>query len=175
MEFKTIQAPFSEETIRSLKVGDIVNVSGRIFAGRDAVLPKIVKMIEEGTLEKNGIDLTGGVIFHTAVSPAGVGPTSSNKLEIEGTMPELTRAGIRMHLGKGELKKETIEMFREYGAVYAVIAPVTALLNSKVLSRKCLAHPELGMEAFYELTVDKFPCIIAAANGKSIFDKEAGK
>ena len=169
MEFRTITAPFTEEVLASLKVGDIVNVSGKIFAGRDAVLPKIVDMLHEGTLAENGIDLQGGVIFHTAVSPAGVGPTSSNKLEIEGTMPELTAAGIRMHLGKGALKKETVEMFAKYNAVFAVIAPVTALLNSKVKSKKCLAHPELGMEAFYELEVDGFPCIIAAAHGESMF------
>ncbi len=169
MEFRTITAPFTEEVLASLKVGDIVNVSGKIFAGRDAVLPKIVDMLHEGTLAENGIDLQGGVIFHTAVSPAGVGPTSSNKLEIEGTMPELTAAGIRMHLGKGALKKETIEMFAKYNAVFAVIAPVTALLNSKVKSKKCLAHPELGMEAFYELEVEEFPCIIAAAHGESMF------
>ena len=169
MEVKHITAPFSDEVLSQLKVGDIVNVSGTIFAGRDAVLPKIVKMIEEGTLIENGIHLQGGVIFHTAVSPAGVGPTSSNKLEIEGTMPELTAAGIRMHLGKGELKRETIEMFAKYNAVYAVIAPVTALLGSKVRAKKCVAHPELGMEAFYELQVEGFPCIIAAAHGESMF------
>ena len=169
MEFRTITAPFTDEVLKSLKVGEIVNVSGKIYAARDAVLPKMVKMIEDGTLAENGIDLQGGVIFNTAVSPAGVGPTSSNKLEIEGTMPQMTKAGIRMHLGKGELKKETIEMFKEYGAVYAVIAPVTALLGSKVISQKCVAHPELGMEACYELIVDKFPCIIAAAHGECMF------
>ena len=169
MEFRTITAPFTEEVLKSLKVGDIVNVSGKIFAGRDAVLPKIVDMLHEGTLAENGIDLQGGVIFHTAVSPAGVGPTSSNKLEIEGTMPELTASGIRMHLGKGALKKETVEMFAKYNAVFAVIAPVTALLNSRVNSKKCHARPELGMEAFYELEVEEFPCIIAAAHGESMF------
>ena len=168
MEFRTITAPFTEEVLKSLKVGEIVNVSGKIYAARDAVLPKIVKMIESGEIANSEIDLQGGVIFHTAVSPAGVGPTSSNKLEIEGTMPQMTKAGIRMHLGKGELKKETIEMFKEYGAVYAVIAPVTALLGSKVISQKCVAHPELGMEACYELIVDKFPCIIAHAHGESM-------
>ena len=169
MEIRNITAPFTDEVLSSLHVGDIVNVSGKIFAGRDAVLPKVVKMIEEGTLEENGIDLKGGVIFHTAVSPAGVGPTSSNKLEIEGTMPALTEAGIRMHLGKGALKPETVKMFAEYNAVFAVIAPVTALLNSKVKSQKCAAHPELGMEALYELEVEGFPCVIAAAHGESMF------
>ena len=169
MEIRTITAPFTDEVLKSLKVGDIVNVSGIIYAGRDAVLPKIVEMIDAGTLEENGINLQGGVIFHTAVSPAGVGPTSSNKLEIEGTMPQLTKAGIRMHLGKGALKPETVAMFKEYNAVFAVMAPVTALLESKVKAKRCLAHPELGMEAFYELQVEGFPCIIAAAQGESMF------
>lgn len=169
MKNKTITAPFTDEVLSQLKVGDIVNVSGKIYAGRDAVLPKIVQMIDNDTLKDQDIDLQGGVIFHTAVSPAGVGPTSSNKLEIEGTMPQLTAAGIRMHLGKGALKKETVEMFRKYNAVYAVIAPVTALLNSKVISKRCVAHPELGMEALYELEVEEFPCIIAAAHGQSMF------
>ena len=161
--------PLPQKDIDQLKIYDTVTITGKIYAGRDAVLPKVIRCIEEGTLEEHGIELQGNVVFHTAVSCAGIGPTSSNKLEIEGTMPEMTKAGIRMHLGKGELKKETIAMFNEYGAVYAVIAPVTALLNSKVLSKKCVAHPELGMEACYELIVDKFPCIIAAAHGECMF------
>jgi fumarate hydratase subunit beta len=84
-------------------------------------------------------------------------------------MPQLTKAGIRMHLGKGALKPETVAMFKESNAVFAVMAPVTALLESKVKSKRCLAHPELGMEAFYELQVEEFPCIIAAAQGESMF------
>ena len=111
-----IKTPITEEVAASLQVGDTVTVSGYILCGRDAVLPKVLKMIEDGTVGDLGVDLHGQVIFHTAVSPAGVGPTSSNKLEIEGTMPQLTAAGIRMFLGKGELKKETIEMFDKYNA-----------------------------------------------------------
>ena len=58
MEIRTITAPFTDEVLSQLKVGDIVNVSGTIYAGRDAVLPKIVKMIDAGTLEENDIDLS---------------------------------------------------------------------------------------------------------------------
>lgn len=168
MDFRTVTAPFSDEMLGELSAGDLVNLSGTILTGRDAVLPKIVEMIESDTLENSGINLQGSVIFHSAVSVAGVGPTSSNKIELEGTMPELAAAGVRMFLGKGELKKETIEMLGRYNAVYAVIAPVTALLNSKIIGQKCIAYPELGMEALYELEIDKFPCIIAAARGESI-------
>ena len=107
---KCIETPFSEDVVANLKVGDVVSISGYIFCGRDAVLPHICEELEAGTWEKRGICLQGGVIFHTAVSPAGVGPTSSNKLEIEGSFEVLSKlGGIKMHLGKGAIKPETVE------------------------------------------------------------------
>ena len=170
-EIKKIQTPFSEETIRALKVGDVVSVSGYIFCGRDAVLPRICNELEAGTWENRGIDLHGGIMFHTAVSPAGVGPTSSNKLEIEGSFETLSKlGGIKMHLGKGAIKPETVKMLDENNAVFAIIPPVTALLESQTLERECVAWQELGMEALYRIKVENYQAIIAAAKGESIYE-----
>jgi len=166
---KRLVTPFSEEDIAALNVGDKVLISGYIFCGRDAVLPSIVKEAQEGTLPEN-VDLKGNVIFHTAVSPAGVGPTSSNKLEIEASMVPLSQyAGIKMHLGKGKIKDETVKALADLNAVFAIIPPVTALLESKTSERVCVAHPELGMEALYRVKVEDYPVIIAAAKGRSIY------
>lgn len=165
-----LKTPISEESIAALNVGDTVEISGYILCGRDAVLPKIVKMIEEGTAEQLGVDLRGQVIFHTAVSPAGVGPTSSNKLEIENSIDPLSRAGVKVHLGKGKLRKETVEALKENNSVYAVIPPVTALLGEKTSEKKVIAFPELGMEALHLIKVDRYPAIIGAAQGRSIYD-----
>ncbi len=166
---KQITTPISEETAASLRVGDTVEISGSILCGRDAVLPRVLELIDEG--KDVGVDLKGQVIFHTAVSPAGVGPTSSNKLEIESSIAPLSKAGVKLHLGKGELHKETIEALDEYNAVYAVIPPVTALLGAKTSEQKCVAFPELGMEALYLIKVDQYPAIIGAAHGRSIYEK----
>ena len=166
-----LQTPISEAAAAALQVGDTVEISGYILCGRDAVLPKVLKMIEEGTADQLGIDLRGQVIFHTAVSPAGVGPTSSNKLEIESSIEPLSRAGVKLHLGKGQLRRETIEALEKYNAVYAVIPPVTALLGSKTTEQRVLAFPELGMEALHLIKVDRYPAIIGAAHGRSIYDK----
>ena len=165
-----ISTPITEEVINSLKVGDTIEISGYILCGRDAVLPKVMKMIDEGTVKNLGVDLYGQVIFHTAVSPAGVGPTSSNKLEIESSIAPLSAAGIKLHLGKGELHKETIEALDKYNAVYALIPPVTALLGSKTSEERVVAFPELGMEALHLIKVDKYPAIIGAAHGRSIYE-----
>ncbi len=164
-----LTTPLSEEVIASLNVGDMVYISGEILCGRDAVLPKVVDMLENGTASQLGIDLQGGVMFHTAVSPAGVGPTSSNKLEIESSIAPLSAGGIKLHLGKGALHPETIKALAENNSVYAVIPPVTALLGQQTLSQRVVAFPELGMEALHMLKAERFPAIIAAAKGRSIY------
>ena len=166
-----LTTPISEEMVDSLKVGDTVTISGYILCGRDAVLPKVLKMIEDGREAELGVELKGQVIFHTAVSPAGVGPTSSNKLEIESSIEPLSAAGVKLHLGKGALHRETIEALNRCNAVYAVIPPVTALLEDKTTERKVIAFPELGMEALHMIKVDRYPAIIGAAHGRSIYDE----
>jgi len=164
---REIKTPISDREIKSLHVGDMVFISGKIYCGRDAVLPKICRLIDEGNL--SGIDLQGSVIFHTAVSPAGVGPTSSNKDEIEGCFHKLSQAGVKLHLGKGAIGEDTIAKLDQFNSAFAVIPPVTALLGNNTISKRLLAFPELGMEAFYELDVRGYPCIIAAVHKKSIY------
>ncbi|MBO4530146.1 MAG: fumarate hydratase C-terminal domain-containing protein [Paludibacteraceae bacterium] len=168
---KYLKTPISEEDIANLEVGDVVSISGYIYTGRDAVLPKIVKHAEDGTLADVNVDLQGQVIFHTAVSLAGVGPTSSNKLEIESSFGPLSRHGIKMHLGKGAIKPETVKELAENNAVFAVIPPVTALLGSQTSDIEVVCYPELGMEALHKIKVENYQAIIAAAQGKSIYDK----
>ncbi len=165
-----LKTPVSEEETEILQVGDTVEISGYILCGRDAVLPKVVKMFEDGKIDELGIDLHGQVIFHTAVSPAGVGPTSSNKLEIESSIEPLSKAGVKLHLGKGQLHQDTVEALDRNNAVYAVIPPVTALLGAKTSEKRVVAFPELGMEALYLIKVERYPAIIGAAHGKSIYE-----
>lgn len=165
-----LHTPLTDACIDKLCVGDTVSLSGYILCGRDAVLPKVLKLIEAGKAGDLGVDLRGQVIFHTAVSPAGVGPTSSNKLEIESSIGPLSKAGVKLHLGKGALHKETVMALDKYHAVYAVIPPVTALLEAKTTERKVIAFPELGMEALHMIKVDGYPAIIGAAHGRSIYE-----
>jgi fumarate hydratase subunit beta len=164
-----INIPISEEAIRSLKVGDFVEINGTILCGRDAVLPKMVKMAESGNDKVLMSLLKGSVIFHTAVSIAGIGPTSSNKVEIEGSIPGLSKAGVKIHLGKGALSAESLTALQTHNSVFAITPPTTAYFSAKIISQKVAMFPEEGMEALYEVKVEGFPAIIAIAHGKSIF------
>jgi fumarate hydratase subunit beta len=164
-----VETPIDDREIKRLKVGDQIEIDGRIYCGRDAVLPKIVRLIETNSLEQIKVDLKGAVIFHTAVSPAGIGPTSSNKVEIEGNIPALSKAGVKIHLGKGSLSPKTAEELKKYNSVFAITPPVTAIFSDKIVSQRIAAFKKEGMEALYEVEVKRFPAIIAIAHGKTIF------
>lgn len=166
---KSIVTPITDEIVNALVLGEMITVSGYIYTGRDAALPKILALLKDGGLAELGINLQGGAIFHTAVSPAGVGPTSSNKVEIEASIAGLSKAGVKLHLGKGRLKKGTIEALHKYNSFFATVPPVTALLESRIKNKSVVAFPEEGIEAFHLLFVEEFPAVISAIHGETIF------
>lgn len=165
----TVYTPIGKRDIERVKVGDQIEIDGMIYCGRDAVLPKLVRLIDNHELDRIGVNLEGAVIFHTAVSPAGIGPTTSNKVEIEGSIPGLSRAGVRIHVGKGALGPRTVQELKKYRSVFAVTPPVSALFSDKIVSQRVAAFGEEGMEALYQLEVKGFPAIIAIAHGETIF------
>jgi fumarate hydratase subunit beta len=169
-----LKTPIQDDEIRKLKVGDQIEIDGRIYCGRDAVLPKLVGLVEKNDLDRIKVELQGAVIFHTAVSPAGIGPTTSNKVEIEGSIPTLSEAGVKIHLGKGSLSSKTVGELKKYTSVFAVTPPATALFSDKMISQRVAAFKKEGMEALYEVKVAGFPAIVAIAHGKTIFSRPTG-
>ncbi len=172
MKVISVQTPIRPEVVAGLHVGDFLEISGMIYTGRDAVLPKIVAM-SEADLSAMGIHLEGSLIFHTAVSVAGVGPTTSSKVEIEESIAPLSARGVRIHLGKGRLRADTMRALHVHGSLFAVTTPSTALLTDRILSTEVAAYPELGMEALYRLRVERIPAVVAILRGVSIFEQPA--
>ena len=162
---KEITTPVSDEEILSLNLGDKISISGVMFTGRDAALPQLVEAIKQDELD---FDIRGSAIMHTAVSEAGIAPTTSNKEEIESSIPFLSEHGVKIHIGKGKLHSETVEALKENNSVFVITPPVAALLTSKVLKKECVAFENEGIEAMFRLEVENIPGIVAAVNGKSI-------
>lgn len=165
-QIKRICTPINDQTIQDLHVGDKIEVYGIILTGRDATLPKLVESIKIGQCFD---DLEGSVIMHTAVSDAGISPTTSNKEEIEESIPFLAKSGVKIHIGKGSLGDNTVKLLDKYESIFAVTPPAAALLSSRVISRSVVAFENEGMEAIHLLEVRGIPCIVAAAHGKAIY------
>lgn len=161
-----INIPTTKNVLKELSVGTQVFLNGIIFTGRDAALPKLIKSIDNN---QNKIPLNGSAIMHTAVSDAGISPTTSNKTEISESIPRLTKEGVLIHIGKGKLNDVVVDALNEFGGIFIVTPPVAALLTNCVQSSEVIAFPEEGMEAMYSLKVNNLPGIVAVANGKSIY------
>lgn len=161
-----INIPTNKDVLKKLFVGTQVSLNGVIFTGRDAALPKLIESIDNN---QNKIPLKGSAIMHTAVSDAGISPTTSNKAEISESIPRLTKEGVLIHIGKGKLSDDVINALNKFGGIFIVTPPVAALLTSCVQSSEVIAFPEEGMEAIYSLKVHNLPGIVAVANGKSIY------
>ena len=160
-----LTTPISDDDLDSLSVGDKITISGTVYTGRDAALPQLVELIEKDEVP---FDLKGSVIMHTAFSEAGIAPTTSSKEEIESTIPKLSSAGVKIHIGKGMLSDETTNALNENNSIFVITPPVAALLTSKVLEKKCVLFENEGMEAMFELKVENIPGIVAIKNGKKI-------
>lgn len=162
---KHLTTPICNEDLDGLNVGDQITISGTIYTGRDAALPQLVELIKKDNVP---FDLNGSAIMHTAFSEAGIAPTTSNKEEIESTIPLLSERGVKIHIGKGMLSDKTAEALERNNSIFVITPPVAALLTSKVLEKKCVLFEWEGMEAMFELKVDKIPAIVAIHNGGKI-------
>ena len=160
-----LTTPITDENITNLKVGEQISISGTIYTGRDAALPQLVELIEKDDVP---FDLEGSVIMHTAFSDAGIAPTTSSKVEIESTIGPLSAAGVKIHIGKGMLSDETVDLLNRNNSIFVITPPVAALLTNKVLEKKCVLFENEGMEAMYELKVENIPGIVAIQDKKRI-------
>ena len=162
---RNLTTPITDTSLEKLEVGEQITISGTIYTGRDAALPQFVELIKKDEVP---FDINGSVIMHTAFSDAGIAPTTSSKVEIESTIPFLSENGVKIHIGKGMLNKDTVKSLHDNNSIFVITPPVAALLTSKVLDKKCMLFEWEGMEAMYELKVENIPGIIAVKDGKTI-------
>lgn len=161
---KYIQAPLSAETIKTLKAGDVVRISGYIYTARDAAHKRMCEALERG--ESLPLDITNNVIYYAGPAPAkpgevvgSVGPTTSGRMD--KYTPTLIAQGMRGMVGKGLRSQEVIDACVQYGAVYFVaVGGAAAVIAQSVKEEKMIAYEDLGPEAIRRYTVENFPAIV---------------
>lgn len=162
---RKLNLPLSDEQIRSLNAGDVVELSGTIYTARDAAHKRITEALKRG--EQPPIDLNGAVIYYCGPTPArggeiigSCGPTTSGRMD--DYAPELIERGAKVSIGKGKRSQAVIEAVKKYCGVYfAAVGGAGALMKSYVLSCKPVAYEDLGCEAIYELNVKDMQLITA--------------
>jgi fumarate hydratase class I len=167
-----LTAPLDEETVRALKVGDVVLISGEMYTGRDQVHAHLMK-------HDPPVDLRGAVLYHCGpvmLKEGGewkvkaAGPTTSSREEpYEATVIE--RYGVRAVIGKGGMGAKTLAALKTCGAVYLNGIGGAAQYYARTVEKVLGVHlMDFGIpEAMWHLRVRDFVAIVTMdANGNSL-------
>lgn len=179
--------PLDECTARSLRIGQLVTVSGRVFTGRSRFH---IRAIEENRLPDLDFERVNA-FFHVGPvmrqTPDGwqvvsLEPTSSIRFERYGG-EVIRRLGLRTVLGKTTMGAATARALQEVGGVYLSKIGICGNLLGGQVRRVVGVHflEELGKtEATWVLEVERFgPFFVAIdAHGSQYFqdlDQEVGQ
>lgn len=163
-----LQLPCDEATIRSLKVGDFVELSGRLITGRDSAHHWLIKEMREEVLPL----MRGSVIYHVgpvvkkhedgSYSFVAAGPTTSAREE-PYQADVIGRYGLRGVIGKGGIGPKTLAGLQQHGAVYfhAIGGAAQVLAQSVKRVETVFQLEEFGVpEALWVIQVEDFPVVV---------------
>lgn len=181
MAIVDLTTPVSEETIRSLHVGDQVRLHGLVVTARDAAhkymkdtffcgptIPEAERPVHDALK----VLWQGGAMYHCGPVVArnadgawrfvSAGPTTSTREEpYEADVMDYF--GLRVVIGKGGMGPKTLAACQKYGAVYLhAIGGAATLIASYVKEVTAVyKRDELGTpEAFWVIRVAGFPAVV---------------
>ncbi len=173
----SLTSPFTEEKIRALKVGDAVEISGRLFTGRDAVH----QYLHDGGPLPPGVTLQEGILYHCGPvvlqdAPGqwrvtAAGPTTS--IREEPYMADIIRQlRLRGVIGKGGMGEKTLAACKQYGCAYLHAVGGAAQVLAECITKVHHVYflEKFGApEAIWEFEVEKFPVVVTMdAHGDSL-------
>lgn len=180
-EYIKLNFPINADSIRMLKIGDMVVVSGIIHNARDMTQRRIVEYLNAG--EKLPFDLQGTAIYigtgpafrkvgdKTEITMAG--PTSSARCNPYA--PQLIeKLGIRAIISKSGMDTNVLKAMRKFGCVYlAAVGGAAPYYAQFVKSAVCVAWPELAIEALWRYEVENLgPLLVAMdTHGQSYYEE----
>ena len=163
-----LQLPCERRAIRALKVGDFLELSGRMITGRDAAHHWLL----HGFREEVAPFMKDSVIYH--VGPVvkkhedghytfvAAGPTTSAREE-PFQADVIGKYGLRGVIGKGGMGPKTLKGLQEHGAVYlhAVGGTAQVLAQAVVKVEQVFQLKEFGVpEALWVIQVKDFPVVV---------------
>lgn len=159
-----LNAPLRSEDALMLRAGDLVFLSGTVYAARDAAHKKLIALLDAGA--EPPFPLRGAVIYYVGPTPAppgrplgSAGPTTSCRMD--SFAPRLHSLGVAASIGKGGRSKAVRQALKDHGGVYfGATGGAGALLSMHISASRVIAFEELGPEAVRELTVSEFPLLV---------------
>ena len=161
---KKVMLPLIDETLKDLKAGDNILLTGVMYVGRDAAHKRLIETLDQG--KPLPFDIKGQTIYFMGPSPAkpgqpigSAGPTTSGRMDAYS--PRLIAEGLKGMIGKGMRSQVVKDAMKKYKAVYlAAIGGAGALIARSIKKSEVIAYEELGAEAIRRLEVEDFPVTV---------------
>ena len=177
-----LTTPVSAEAIRTLKLGDVVYLSGVLYTGREGVYRQVV---DKGVALPNSVRALTNVNFHCSPA-ASVRPDGSYSIEAvtatasfrfgKSMTTWFERSGAKVIVGKAGLTELAYrEWFVPHGAVYlTTVGYGLGAMYGRTIKRVLDVHwlKELGIaQALWVLEVERIgPFLVEGdAAGRSLF------
>jgi len=175
-----LKLPVSEDAIRELKVGDFVELTGRMITGRDAAHKWLMESVRDVVVPF----MKDTVIYHCGPVVAenddgtydfvAAGPTTSIREE-PYQADVIGRYALRGVIGKGGMGPTTLAGLAEHGAVYLHAIGGAAQVLARAIPRveRVFMLDEFGVpEALWVIEVDKFPVVVTMdSHGNSLHNE----
>lgn len=160
-----IKTPLTKDIIKTLKAGDMINLTGAMYTARDAAHKRLVEMHAAG--KELPITLKDEIIFYAGPSPTkpgevvgSIGPTTSTRMDAYS--PTLLDLGLICMIGKGRRNDEVVKSIIKHGAIYLIgIGGAAAAMSECVTKLDVIAFEDLGTESIKRIEVVDMPLIVA--------------
>ncbi len=175
-----VQLPLTDEMVHTLRIGDMVYLTGDLLTGRDAAHKRLIALLDEG--KELPVDIRGQTIYYVGPAPASpghavgsAGPTTSYRMD--AYTPRLLEMGLKGMIGKGMRNDGVRQAMQKYGAVYfGAVGGAAALIARAIKESQVLAYPDLGTEAIHRFRVEDFPVMVLMdAVGGNLYEEGPAK
>lgn len=171
-----VTLPLTKEFVKTLKVGDVLYLTGYVYTCRDAAHKRIQEALERG--EASPVDWTNQLIYYAGPCPAppgeifnSNGPTTAARMDPFVEM--MFQQGAVAMLGKGDRAPYVAELCKKYGGVSLLgVGGASAINADKIKSAEIVAYGDLGTESIKKLYFDRYRVIVGIDTNGNVLQKQ---
>jgi len=148
------------------KVGTRLSLNGTIIVGRDIAHAKLKERLDNGEglpqyIKDHPIYYAGPAKTPEGMPSGSFGPTTAGRMDSYVDLFQ-QQGGSMVMIAKGNRSQAVTDACRKYGGFYlgSIGGPAAILAQENIRKVELLEYPELGMEAVYRISVEKFPAFI---------------
>jgi fumarate hydratase class I len=143
-----------------------LSLTGSLIVARDIAHAKLKERIDQGLglpqyVKDKMIYYAGPAKTPSGLPSGSFGPTTAGRMDSYVDL-FMQHGGSFVTLAKGNRSRAVTDACKKHGGFYlgSIGGPAAILAQNNIKRVEVIEYPELGMEAIYQIEVEKFPAFI---------------